>query len=161
LKLLLPPGRLAVCRILDFHPPHVVGIRFIFPLGDDPFEVTLTRRAEQSHTSVDDEIGVQHKRRVARDDLSERRLAFQERLVAIVTSVEPDDIKRDEARWVTAVQEPVKARHTSFIEEHNLTVDDRVLDLQRAGNPYTQVIEPSVGVASARDELGGSALNFN
>ena len=41
LRLLSSPHCLTVPRIPDLHPPHVVSVRFVPPLGDDPFGVTL------------------------------------------------------------------------------------------------------------------------
>jgi hypothetical protein len=67
---------------------HIVSIGLVFPLGDDSFQVTLTRGPEQTHTVVDEEVGVQHKRRGTRDDLPQRRLPFEQRLETKVTSIQ-------------------------------------------------------------------------
>src|SRR3954471_16748214 len=94
-------------------------------LRDDAFEVVLARKLEKFFAFAFEVAGIQEPGATLRSDCSKTCLALNQRRIAQVITVTPQQVKRLEPRLTAAEYQFLKLRFALGVEANNLSVQHR------------------------------------
>ena len=121
----MPTLRLAVIRILDFHPGRRFGpVRFHLQLRHSAFEILPAYFPEQVHAVPLDVGDVQQPRRLRRHERPENPLAFDQGQLAQVAPVQPEAIEGVVVWLLAAVEQRVEPCAAVAVQANDLAVQD-------------------------------------
>lgn len=127
LKQLVPTSHLRITRISDFYPRRIAVfdcVAAVSMLANNAFKVALAYQLEKALAVCLDVIDVKQVVGVSWHDPSQRSLAFNERQIAEVAAIHPEEVERAETGYAASEKERIELGTAVLIQTRGFSVEN-------------------------------------
>ena len=130
-------------------------------LCDDAFKVALAYQLEEMFALCLDVINVKQVVGISRHDPSQRSLAFDERQLAEIAAILPQDVEGAEVRCTAPEQELVKLRVAVLVQAGDFAIKYDGTAFYLFATTIGELLEAGEGVAIPRDQAHRAVLRVS